>query len=41
MAKLIITVESLEIKEIDLKGRQFIWSNDLDMPTSKNWIEFL
>ena len=26
-------IESLEIKEIELKGRQFTWSNNLDPPT--------
>jgi hypothetical protein len=36
-----VVIESLEIKENDLKGRQFTWSNDLDLPTSKKWIEFL
>ena len=26
-------IESLEMKEIDLKGRHFTWSNNLDSPT--------
>ena len=33
-------IENWELKELEMHGRRYTWSNDHTAPTRKNWIEY-